>query len=232
MPHASTRKSKLSKPTASAQNILDSIEDLVAEGYRKNSAEITELIKCLAVDDKFLDLYFRTVVGQAHLIDMIGAQCFFAHASKSYFARLNFWLPESTRRLPVGDRFDQYFSIGILHNHAFDFFTVGLLGPGYRSTFFKYNGTIANHEEGDVLPLEREEDFFLDKGSARFVPKSSVFHIQFEPTQYSLSLNIIPRKFDDVGAADLSQLIVDPTNLTVVRKFYPELLDNRASSGA
>jgi hypothetical protein len=217
---------------ASAKGILAGVEVLVADGYRKNAAEITELIKGLAVDDKFLDLYFRSVIGKAPLIEMIGAQCFFAFASKSYFARLNFWLAEATKPIPVGDRFGQYYSIGILHNHAFDFFTVGLLGPGYRSTFFKYDGEIGNHEEGDVLPLRREEDFFLEKGSSRFVPKSSVFHVQYEPKAYSLSLNIIPTMGDDVGAADGAQLIVDPENLTVVRKFYPELLDNGAAAKA
>jgi hypothetical protein len=209
------------------QRILDEIEALIAGGYRQNAAFITDLMSELTVGDRFLEFYFRTVVRNLNIVEMIGAQSFIAHASKSYYARINFWQPKGLRPLAINRRYDKYFSVGVLHNHSFDFFTVGIFGPGYKSIFFSLNVDIRNYEEGDIIPLEEGETLLLSKGLSIFMPKSTAFHVQYEPSEFSLSLNVIPTALDDIGATDRSQLIVDVNDFVVLNKFHPELLDKK-----
>lgn len=161
---------------------------------------------------------------------MIGAQCYLLHSGENYYARLSFWLPKLDRPSEIHRRIEQYFSIGVLHNHSFDFFTVGLLGSGYRSSFYCYNGDdIDGVNVGDKIELSKVVDMKLGTGEALFVSKSSDFHVQYEPEDFSVSLNIIPKTFDKIGSRHNAQLIIDIENLTVHRKFTNDPRNN--SSG-
>jgi hypothetical protein len=53
-----------------------------------------------------------------------------------FYFRLNAWYPDSkTVTVELETQLNDYFSIDSCHNHSVDFFTVGLLGPGYTTEF-------------------------------------------------------------------------------------------------
>lgn len=210
------------------RNVLEEIDLLFADGYRINRNFILEKIRKLAAFDNFLPYFLEQAALAPQLVNMIGAQCYLLHSGEHYYARLNFWLPKLTSADVIRARVEQYFSIGVLHNHSFDFFTVGVLGNGYFSQFYaSQDRSIEHFEVGDRVPLVPTMALQLEKGMAIFVTKSYDFHIQFEPIEFSISLNLIPKIFDDQGSKGNAQLIVNAKTFVVERKF---LTDPQAAS--
>jgi len=202
---------------------LEYIDSLFGPGYRDRQQEILENINRFGKSSAILGYFLQQTMKSQNLVNMIGAQCYLLHSGENYYARLNFWLPKITSADVIERRIEQYFSIGVLHNHSFDFFTVGLLGTGYYSQFYCYEGSdIDQYEVGDKLPLSKTNSLKLSKGKALFVTKSFDFHTQFEPDDFSISLNFIPKVFDNVGSKDNAQLIVDPHTFIIQRKFLSD----------
>lgn len=217
-----TKEPMLDACSRSALLILNEIDDLVQLGYRDHKNDILQALIKLSKDDSILNLMFKRFSDMVGLRDMIGAQCFLLHSGKSYYARLNFWLPRTEMFESISKRIENYFSIGVLHNHSFDFFTVGVHGPGYRSQFFECSSDPDGCNVGDYLPLVKASEIQLSRQTAIFVPKTFTYHVQYEPESYSISLNIIPKVLDSVGSARNTQLIADPVDFKVTRKFTEE----------
>ena len=198
---------------------LQEIDHLFATGYRKNCSEINSVIGEMIAFDEFLYFFFQSLIQGDSSPEMAGAQSYLVFLGKFFYARLNFWLPERAGLL-ISPQVDRYFSIGVLHNHSFDFFTAGLLGPGYRSTFFCVLDDIERYRIGDTLPLALDRRFQLNVGMALFVPKSTIFHVQHYPESLSISLNFIPRKMDEIGALDNRQLLLDEKTHNIEHILY------------
>ena len=202
---------------------LDQIDTLFRLGYRDRQQEILENIEQFGESSDILSYFLQQVTKSRKLVNMIGAQCYLLHSGENYYARLNFWLPKMASTDVIQRRVEQYFSIGVLHNHSFDFFTVGLLGTGYYNQFYRYEADdLDQYEVGDQLLLSKTKSLKLGKGKALFVTKSFDFHTQFEPDDFSISLNFIPKIYDFVGSKDYAQLIVDPKTYIVQRKFLSD----------
>ncbi|WP_156437653.1 MULTISPECIES: hypothetical protein [unclassified Sphingomonas] len=200
---------------------LEELDTLFADGYRKNQIQILTDISCLARSGRVITYFLKQAVARESLANMIGAQCYLLHMGGHYLARLNFWPPKSNKRSVVSDRVRRYFSIDVLHNHSFDFFTVGILGCGYRSQFYEAPlSELDGRSVGECLTLRPTHALSLSQGKAIFVTKGTDFHIQHEPNEFSLSLNFIPRTFDSVGSVDNSQLILHPET-KIIEKIIP-----------
>ena len=204
---------------------LADLGEMFSSGYRENCETILKQIHRIVDEIDLIEFFFNQVVELPKLSEMVGAQSYIVYSDEFYYVRLNFWLPKIEISGFIEDRIDKYFSIGVLHNHSFDFFTVGLLGPGYQSTFYRpVNLKIEHLEEGDHIQLEKTSVINLDVGRVIFVSKSYDFHVQYEPESLSISLNFIPKRFDDIGSADNAQLIVDQGSMEVLKKFVGQSL--------
>ncbi len=191
------------------RQMLLSLDAPFADGYRKNQAQILDAIGEIARSNLLIPYFLRQSVAANQLIKMIGAQSYLLHVGEHYLARLNFWPPKSQRQSVVSERVRRYFSIDVLHNHSFDFFTVGILGCGYYSKFYQASlNDLEGRSIGETLQLKFVGDLTLNPGKAIFVAKSTEFHSQHEPEEFSVSLNFIPKVYDEIGSSDCAQLIL------------------------
>lgn len=202
----------------SIRHQLLAIDDLFVDGYRKNRLEILALIEDMARSNLLIPYFLKQGVAARQLINMIGAQCYLFHLGDNYLARMNFWPARSYRDSVISERVRRYFSINLLHNHSFDFFTVGVLGSGYYSKFYEVElADLEGRSVGDTICLRPNCELTLSQGRAIFVTKSTEFHSQYEPDIFSISLNFIPKKLDSVGSSDLAQFIVNPDSNVIER---------------
>jgi hypothetical protein len=206
---------------------LEMIDGLFKDGYRANSEEITRILASFSEEGQYLEFFLRRIGDGLSPLNMIGAQSLLGFSGKHFFARLNIWFPDRRRGLVAGI-VDRYFSIGVLHNHSFDFFTVGLLGPGYKSSYYRSGYCDGEIVVGDHFPLIFDRNLQLECGMAMFVEKWNAFHIQYYPDRLSVSLNLIPKTMDDVAVVRNCQVILSEPEHMIERV----VLDKSTSSGS
>lgn len=167
---------------------------LVAAGYVEHQDEICRGLKEMARNDLALRYYLIAASANPNMRRLSGAQSFAVYADDVVMMRFNLWIPRAHRPNGVDTMYDKYFSIDVPHNHSYDFFTVGVIGPGYVSDFFETSADLTDVVAGDTIDFEREWTDQLELGRTFFVPQQSVFHLQRYPESFSVSLNLIPHQ--------------------------------------
>lgn len=171
---------------------MDHVHELVAAGWIENQNELINILLRLTEEDLALRYFVRrSLQNQTHRVS-IGAQSFLLHSGDIFAARLNLWYPKQSNLSDVEQaQADRYFSVDMPHNHNYDFFTVGVLGPGYRTKYVVTDDD-PTWDCGDLVSVIDEFELTLSKGKAMLVPKDTHFHNQMSPNSLSVSLNIIP----------------------------------------
>ena len=176
-------------------SIMDAVEALISAGHVEHQDEICTLSKDLTKGDIGLRYFLGKSLQDETRRTLSGAQSFFIYSCAAFTARLNLWFPKDARiSADHEDAVRQHFSYENCHNHNFDFFTVGLLGPGYRTEFFSTSQDLKDLREGDRIEAEKRWGLTLAKSDALFVPKDSHFHTQYEPESFSMTLNLMPNQ--------------------------------------
>jgi hypothetical protein len=104
--------------------------------------------------------------------------------------RANVWSPHLACSADY-EREDDFALYSVPHNHDFSFMTVGYSGPGYETAVYEYAGDPYDGEPGDLVRLTFLERTRLSRGKVMVYRKSSDAHVQFYPTDTSVSLNLI-----------------------------------------
>jgi len=190
----------------SFQAIADRVETLFSEGYHAQKDAIIDVMALLHVDDIALRYFINRASYEDRYWNLRGAQSFALYASDSYTMRINLWFPRGRNSGVLHGVYERYFSVNVCHNHSFDFFTIGLFGPGYTSQFYSCDEHSHLHQPGDRIDLVKDKFFQLHPGVALFVEKGREFHTQYYPDDLSVSLNIIPK---DLNSFSIHQYIVD-----------------------
>lgn len=145
--------------------------------------------------------------------------------SESFAVRANIWLPVKQSAFQAHER-DLYAYHDVAHSHNFRFLTISHFGPGYLTDCFEVKS-----DEIEGWPGERVN--FLGECQKRltadevlhFRPYRDV-HVQREPEQLSISLNLMfrkePRSYD--------QLFFDLDSRTVVSAPFDTLANRRAGA--
>lgn len=184
----------------SFKSVAARLEDLISGGHRQNETLILEEIGLLAEGNLALREYIRLASKDIKKRQLFGAQSFLLYTGPSYLMRLNLWFPHSAEyERKATERYERFLSIGICHNHNFDFFTVGLFGPGYKSTYYHSSSALQSKSEGDIVEFDREWDVAVPAGKTMFVRRFEDFHIQYCPESLSMTLNIIPHAGRDAS---------------------------------
>jgi hypothetical protein len=177
------------------RDVLDEISPLVTSDHVANAAEIVRIMGRFAEDKLALRYFLYRATVDDRFRRLTSAQSFYVFGCPQFYLRMNAWYPrnavvdpESARRL------EKYFSIDSCHNHSVDFFTVGLLGPGYVTEFRETDSELSETGVGDRIEFLRSWEDQLTEGRVFFVKKSSLFHTQYAPEQYSVSLNLVIRE--------------------------------------
>lgn len=175
--------------------VVEEITALVDHGHTANTDRILTLMSALSADGLALRYFLYKGCLDARFRKLTSAQSFFVYGCESFYLRLNAWYAKSTLvdSQSVG-RLERYFSIDNCHNHSFDFFTVGLLGSGYTTDFGSTSENLSNLQVGDRIRFDRVWSDQLTRGRAFFVEKGVMFHTQYAPADYSVSLNLMIRK--------------------------------------
>jgi len=106
-----------------------------------------------------------------------------------YFLRANFW-PSHKDQVLRSSGLAPFF-YGIAHDHAFNFLTVGYLGPGYWSNYYEYDGAACVGHDGEAVPLRFTGTRRLEEGSVMLYRAHRDIHEQLPADALSVSLNIM-----------------------------------------
>lgn len=191
---------------------------LVQDDPQGNRGDILEEMKGFAHQHEALRFFLATAIANARYRTLSSAQSFFLFGNDHFRMRINAWYPQAGRTGNTKERFETFFSIDRCHNHSADLFTVGVFGPGYTTQFKESSQDLKQVVVGDRIAFDRVWDDQLEMGRALFIPKSTVFHTQFCPSEYSMSLNLVIDQ-----TADCLQFELENDRETVRRVF--DLID-------
>lgn len=106
-----------------------------------------------------------------------------------YFLRANIWPGErdAVFRASGGGTF----AYGFVHDHNFDFLTLGYHGPGYASDYWEYDCAAVTGRVGEPVALRYTGRRTLDLGTILHYRAHRDVHAQHPPESLSVSLNIM-----------------------------------------
>jgi len=201
-------------------DIMTSLDRLVADDYINHQKEIISYCKKLNANDIGVRYFIEQSLISPDRRNLTGAQSFFLYGCRSFGARINMWFPRDERVDEVNQEgLRQHFSYHSCHNHNYDFFTVGVLGAGYETDFFTTSQDISNLKEDDLVNPDYKWKARVGKNDAMFVPKDTHFHTQFEPKEFSMTINVVP-----IHEIDTNQYILHTESNRVHRIISPALL--------
>lgn len=106
-----------------------------------------------------------------------------------FFIRANIW-PSATDAM-LRDSSPAAYFYQKPHDHAFDFLTVGYVGPGYWSDYYVYDGAV-DGVPGEQVDLDFVESSRLEEGKILLYRANHDIHDQHPPDALSISINIMP----------------------------------------
>lgn len=205
---------RTSDVSTSFLNMQESLALLIRGGYVENSPAIRRVLSEAVADDLWLRHFVDGCLHDPNHRKLCSSQSFPVYVSDTHAVRLNLWFPVGRFSEEVNRLVDEYFSIDVCHNHSFDFFTVGALGPGYETTFHEARELPDDPEVGREMDFARTWSFRLEREQAVFVPAGTHFHVQHAPAEFSMSLNLIP---SHQTCGTLPQIILGSDHRTIDR---------------
>jgi hypothetical protein len=174
------------------REILEELRALTLSGHRENAEPICSTLKRLSEDGLAIKAFALQCARNEIALTLTGSQSFALHANDAYMLRINNWYPKPKLGQTALQEHERYFSIGVCHNHNFDFFTTCILGPGYDSRYHRTDADIDDLHEGDTIEMAESWSLRLGTGDAMFVPRETHFHTQWYPSAFSATINLIP----------------------------------------
>lgn len=147
---------------------------------------------------------------------MLTNQSIIVQSRGAYILRINFWTHPSQNSLHHS-REEALLSYETPHDHNFSLLSIGLYGPGYRTTVRGYDRDTVIGELGEKLPLGPPEKYQLGVNDMIFYGACRDVHVQHIPTELSVSLNLIAQDFEVYRK---SQFTVDFADGKIIG--YPE----------
>jgi hypothetical protein len=186
--------------------------DAVFSGdWQNRKDEVARLMLELRADYNLLRTFAVSIATAGKWPDLNGAQSYYVYQTDAVVVRMNLWFPYSSKN-PAIDTLRRYLSIEELHNHDFQFFTICLLGSGYRTHFYRDRDWSPDRVAGELLDLSDEGVHALNGTDVLFVDKNLDYHLQHWPDTFSVTLNVIPA---NDPASDKTQYILDKDSLRI-----------------
>lgn len=199
--------------------LRDRLDDIFAGDWRARREELAGLTFALARDDLALRQLVTSHCADGTWPPMAGAPSFDLRRTPTYRVRLNVWYPP-TRFEAAREEHANYHSVGQCHNHAFDFFTACVFGPGYESRFLRLETPETRLEQDADAELTDLGTLTLHPGEVWYVERDRDFHTQQWPSAYAITLNLIPRPGPDESQR---QYLIDEAERRVLK-----VVDGRA----
>lgn len=107
------------------------------------------------------------------------------HRAKHFLVRAVIWLPDGIKGQRSNVRDIR------IHDHNFNFLTLGLFGPGYQTEVWEYEHEVGRNFVGTKVPVRRQGMLQLTEKQVFYFSRSIDIHRQLPPTSLSVSLNIL-----------------------------------------
>lgn len=107
------------------------------------------------------------------------------YRSKHFILRMVIWLPDGMKGHQSG------FTDSTLHDHNYNFMTLGLLGPGYQTDVWQYDPKLDIDQTGESVAARRQGILQLAEGCVFYFQKGVDIHSQLPPEKLSVSFNIM-----------------------------------------
>jgi hypothetical protein len=157
------------------------------------------------------------------LSSFAGPQSITLGSSKNFALRANIWLPVKASNFEAHER-ELYAYHQLAHSHNFRFLTVGHFGPGYESDCFEIDTTKVEGRPGERVELFNFRREQLTPGRVMYFHPYSDVHIQREPEELSISINLLFRNEPRLR----DQLFVDVDSSTIMAAPFDTLSNRRA----
>lgn len=109
---------------------------------------------------------------------------------KEFYLRSNIWLPPS-EAAKFRDREAKLTAYGLAHDHNFHFLTVGYYGEGYATDVYRYEYEKIVGYIGEDAGLEFLGSYQLKPGMVMGYEAGRDVHVQYEPDDIAISINLI-----------------------------------------
>ena len=120
-------------------------------------------------------------------------QSFILGMAHGLLVRANIWLPPKHTRSETDRYYKKIYSYDLAHNHDFHLLTVGYFGPGYETDLYEVDSTTLSGTPGDQVTLGAHRREQLTPGRVIYFEAYNDVHVQHEPDELSISLNLIFR---------------------------------------
>lgn len=108
----------------------------------------------------------------------------------NFFLRANIWPSEREPALRATGAANFFYRMP--HDHAFDFLTIGYLGPGYWSDYYEVEPEQVAGMPGEAVDLRFVERSQLSPGKMLLYRANRDIHDQMPPESLSVSINVMP----------------------------------------
>jgi hypothetical protein len=189
-------------PTAAAalspEEALSLAREQITRCSFESLADNAAILAGLAANRAFLsailnaDLRHAFSGGKTHIYTH---QCLILAQDQDYALRANFWVPP-TKYLERSELEKELYSYELAHDHNFDFITIGYLGPGYATDLFEYDRSSVQGFIGEPVDLEFVATERLEPGRVIGFKGGKDVHVQYYPSEFSVSLNLLLRDKD------------------------------------
>lgn len=118
-------------------------------------------------------------------------QSFILGVANGMLVRANVWLPPKRTRSEADVYYKSIYSYDLAHNHDFPFLTVGYFGPGYETDLYEVDSERIAGAPGEHVTLREHRREQLTPGRVIYFNAYNDVHVQHEPIDLSISLNLI-----------------------------------------
>lgn len=158
------------------------------DGHLANRDLFTSLYNDRRLVDRAITSDLKKLIsGQETL--MYSLQSMVLASSGCYSIRVNIWSP-------LKERYVKQFEIpnhsyNLAHDHNFNFLTLGYAGPGYLTNIYEYDRDAVKGVIGEKVDLSHVADVQLSEGHSIYFRQGKDIHIQREPDDFSISVNLL-----------------------------------------
>lgn len=119
------------------------------------------------------------------------AQSILLGSGKDFYVRANVW--PSTADVASGRLYHDQIAYNMAHDHNFSFLTVSYMGTGYETDIYEYDYDKVVGYPGEAVDLRFLERARFAAGQVMYYRACRDAHIQYPPTEMTLSLNLMIR---------------------------------------
>ncbi|MBA6417590.1 hypothetical protein H4J50_16395 [Colwellia sp. 6M3] len=139
------------------------------------------------------------------------------HRSEHFLVRAVVWLPVNEKENSELNHFED------IHDHNFNFITVGYLGDGYESNLWEYDIDDVVGEVGENVDFSFIERTKLKPQRVMYLRKGVDVHQQIPPSEMSVSVNVLElnKKNENQYFFDIDS--IDKPNAKIAQNINPPL---------